>query len=82
MATDDEAFTYSRHISRLATVQEHKMIMRAIERGVPEKSIAKALDIRMPTLRAKARMLQGIYSEAIDEHLLSRICGIAPCEHA
>ena len=66
IATDDEAFTYNRHISRLAAVQEHKMIMRAIERGVPEKTIAKALDIRMPTLRAKTQMLQGICPEAVD----------------
>jgi hypothetical protein len=66
IATDDEAFTYNRHISRLASVQEHKMIMRAIERGVPEKTIAKALDIRMPTLRAKTQMLHGICNEAVD----------------
>lgn len=66
IATDDEAFTYNRHISRLASVQEHKMIMRAIERGVPEKTIAKALDIRMRTLRAKTQMLEGICTEAVD----------------
>jgi ParB-like chromosome segregation protein Spo0J len=53
IATDDEAFTYNRHISRLASVQEHKMIMLAIERGVPEKTIAKALDIKLGTLRQK-----------------------------
>lgn len=66
IATDDEAFTYNRHISRLASVQEHKMIMRAIERGVPEKTIAKALDVGMPTLRAKTRMLEGICAEVVE----------------
>lgn len=66
IATDDEAFTYNRHISRLASVQEHKMIMRAIERGVPERTIAKALDIRMPTLHAKTHMLQGICPEVVE----------------
>lgn len=66
IATDDEAFTYNRHISRLAAVQEHKMIVRAIERGVPEKTIAKALDIRIQTLRAKTQMLHGICSEAVE----------------
>ena len=33
MADDDEAFTYNKRISRLATIQEHYMIVRAIERG-------------------------------------------------
>ncbi|KAK0340314.1 hypothetical protein LTR94_031049, partial [Friedmanniomyces endolithicus] len=44
VSTDDEAFTYNKRISRLSSVQEHKMIRRAIERGVPEEKIAKALD--------------------------------------
>jgi len=66
IATDDEAFTYNKHISRLATVQEHKMIMRAIERGVAEKTIAKALDVGISTLRAKTQILQGICSEAVE----------------
>lgn len=45
VSTDDEAFTYNKRISRLSPVQEHKMILRAIERGVPEEKIAKALDM-------------------------------------
>jgi len=36
VATDDEAFTYNKRISRLAAVQEHRMILKAIERSVPE----------------------------------------------
>ncbi len=44
---------YNKHISRLATVQEHRMITKAIERGVSEKRIAKALNIRIETLRPK-----------------------------
>lgn len=36
VSTDDEAFTYNRRISRLATIQEHKMILRALDKGVPE----------------------------------------------
>lgn len=37
-STDDEAFTYNKRISRLAPIQEHRMILKAIERGVPEES--------------------------------------------
>jgi hypothetical protein len=31
---DDEAFTYNKRVNRLATIQEHYMIVKAIERGV------------------------------------------------
>jgi len=45
ISTDDEAFTYNKRISRLAPIQEHKMIRKAIERGVSEEKIALALDL-------------------------------------
>ena len=31
ISKDDEAFTYNKRINRLATVQEHYMILKAIE---------------------------------------------------
>lgn len=65
VSTDDEAFTYNKRISRLAAVQEHKMILRAIERGVSEEKIAKALDINVDSVQRKVRMLDGICEEAI-----------------
>ncbi|MBX3440720.1 MAG: ParB N-terminal domain-containing protein, partial [Planctomycetaceae bacterium] len=65
VSTDDEAFTYNKRISRLSPVQEHKMIRRAIERGVPEEKIAKALDINPQSVRRKVRMLNGICDEAV-----------------
>jgi hypothetical protein len=40
VSTDDEAFTYNKRISRLAPIQEHRMILKAIERGVSEEKIA------------------------------------------
>lgn len=66
VSTDDEAFTYNKRISRIAIVQEHKMIVKAIERGVSEDRIAKALDIDVPSLRAKARLLKGICPEVAE----------------
>jgi len=65
VSTDDEAFTYNKRISRLSPVQEHKMIRRAIERGVPEEKIAKALDINPQSVRRKVRMLNGICDETV-----------------
>jgi RepB plasmid partitioning protein/ParB-like nuclease domain len=66
LSTDDEAVTYNRRVSRIAIVQEHKMVMKAIERGVPEQRIAKVLDINMASLRAKVRLFNGICPEVID----------------
>lgn len=65
VSTDDEAFTYNKRISRLAAVQEHKMILRAIERGVSEEKIARALDIKEQSVRRKVRMLDGIGEETV-----------------
>ncbi len=66
VSTDDEAFTYNKRISRLAAVQERNMILKAIERGVPEDKIARALDINVQSVQRKVRMLDGICDEAVD----------------
>jgi hypothetical protein len=64
VSLDDEAFTYNRRISRLAIIQEHKMILKAIERGVPENRIAAALNIEVKTLQLRKHLLDGICPEA------------------
>jgi ParB-like chromosome segregation protein Spo0J len=66
IATDDEAFTYNKRISRLAAVQEHRMILQAVDRNVPEERLARALNIDISTLRHKKRALQGICPEAVE----------------
>ncbi len=75
VATDDEAFTYNKRINRLATIQEHRMILTAIERGVPEERIAKALDVNVSNIKTKRRLLDGICSEAA-ELLKDKACPI------
>lgn len=66
VSTDDEAFTYNRHISRLSSIQEHRMIARAIERGVSEEKIAKALDVNVDVIVTKKYLLKGICPEVVD----------------
>ena len=66
ISTDDEAFTYNKRINRLAIIQEHRMILKAIERGVPEERIARSLNIEIGTLRMRKSLLSGICAEAID----------------
>lgn len=63
VATDDEALTYNKRISRMATVQEHKMILKAIEKGVPEERLARALNVNISSIRNKRRLLDGINKE-------------------
>jgi hypothetical protein len=75
VATDDESFTYNKRISRLATIQEHKMILRAVERGVSEARIAAALNVNMTLIRQKRTLLNGICPEAA-ELLKARHCPI------
>lgn len=65
VSTDDEGFTYKR-INRLAIIQEHKMILKAIERGTPAERIARALNIDPNTLKHKIRLLDGICPEAAE----------------
>jgi hypothetical protein len=66
VSTDDEAFTYNKRINRLAIVQEHRMILKAIERGVAEERIARALDVDIASIKRKRRLLEGICPEAVD----------------
>lgn len=66
VSTDDEAFTYNKHINRLSTVQEHRMIVRAVERGVPEEKIAKALNVNVASIVRKRTLLDGICEEATE----------------
>lgn len=68
VATDDEAFTYNKRVNHLATIQEHLMIVRALERGVTAEKLARALNVNVSLVRSRQNMLQGICAEVI-EHL-------------
>lgn len=65
VATDDEAITYNKRISRIATIQEHRMILKAIEKGVPEERLARALNVNISSIREKRRLLDGICEEVV-----------------
>ncbi len=66
ISTDDEAYTYNKRVNRIAMVQEHKMILKAVERGVSEERIAKTLNVDLTTIRQKVRMLDGICPEVVE----------------
>lgn len=66
ISDDDEAFTYNKRVNRLATVQEHYMIARAMERGVPASMIASALGFDEKLVLRRRNLLDGIAPEAVE----------------
>lgn len=66
VSQDDEAFTYNRHVNHISPVQEHKMILRAIERGVPVEAISRALGIEVAGIQRRKNLLDGICPEAAE----------------
>ena len=67
ISTDDEAYTYNKRISKLATVQEHLMVLTAIKNGnVSEGRIAKALNLDIASIRRKRDLLVGVAPEAAE----------------
>jgi ParB-like chromosome segregation protein Spo0J len=66
VSTDDEAFTYNKHVNRIAPIQEHRMILKAVERGVSQERIAKALNVDVQSIRRKRHLLDGICPEVAE----------------
>ncbi len=66
ISIEDEAFTYNKRVNRIAIIQEHRMILKAIERGVSEGRLAKSLNVDVASIKRKRRLLDGICSEAAE----------------
>lgn len=76
-ATEDEACTYNHKVNRLSPIQEHFMIMKALENGVPEKRIAATLSVDVAEIRRKRDLLTGICPEAVALLKDKRISSVA-----
>lgn len=66
LATDDEGFTYNRQINRLTPVQEHKMILEAMRKGVTAERIAEVLSVNVDRIRERQHLLRGIAPEVAE----------------
>ena len=66
VANDDESFTYNKRVNRLATIQEHYMIVRALERGVSEEKLARALNVDVKVIRQRRHLLSGISQDVAE----------------
>ena len=66
IATDDESYTYNNRINRITSIQEHHMLRRAVERGVTQDRLAKALNVDISQIHKKVSLLEGICPEAVE----------------
>lgn len=65
ISTDDEAYTYNKRVNRLSSLQEHVMLRRAVDRGVPPERLAKVLNVNIDHLTSKLNLVKGICPEVL-----------------
>jgi hypothetical protein len=66
LAAGDDTYTYNKRVNRIQPIQEHRMIARAIERGVSPAEIAEALNLQVESVQRWYRLLEGISTEAAE----------------
>lgn len=66
LATDDDTYTYNKRVNRIPPIQEHRMIVRAMEHGVSATEIAEALNLEVQSVLRRFRLLEGISPEAAE----------------
>jgi ParB-like chromosome segregation protein Spo0J len=66
VSTDDEAYTYNHKVNRLAPIQANRMIVRALDEGVSDERLARALNRNITTIRQNRSLLMDICPEAIE----------------
>jgi ParB-like chromosome segregation protein Spo0J len=66
VSKDDEAFTYNARINRVSPIQEHKMMLKAVNSGVTIERIAAALNLTVKEVEGAITLLDGIHAEAAD----------------
>ena len=66
VARDDECFTFNARVSRITPVQEHRMIVKAVNQGVSVERLAAALNLPVRVVRAFMNLLQGIHEDVAE----------------
>jgi len=67
IATDDECYTYNARISRLPPIQEHKMIVKAVNNGVSPERLAVVLNMPVRVVQATAQINDVLNRMATDD---------------
>ena len=80
LSTDDEAYTYNRHVNHIPAIAQHFMLLAAIKNGLTEERIAAALDVSLESIRIRRDLLNGICPEVvqilIDKSISPQVFGI------
>lgn len=66
LSTDDESYTYNKRVNHIPPVAQHFMLLQALNNGVPEQRIAKALNVNVAAVRQRARLLDGVCPEVVE----------------
>lgn len=74
LSTDDEAYTYNRHVNQIPPIAQHFMLLGALKTGLTEERIAMALDVSVDSIRSKRDMLNGICPEVVQILLEKSVC--------
>jgi hypothetical protein len=65
LSTDDEAYTYNRHVNHIPAIAQHFMLLEALKTGLTEERIAAALDVSLDSIRIRRDLLNGICPEVV-----------------
>ena len=80
LSTDDEAYTYNRHVNHIPAIAQHFMLLEALKTGLTEERIATALDVSIESIRIRRDLLHGICPEVvqilIDKSISPQVFGI------
>lgn len=80
LSTDDEAYTYNRHVNHIPAIAQHFMLLEALKTGLTEERIADALDVSLESIRLRRDLLNGICPEVvqilIDKAISPKVFGI------
>ena len=80
LSTDDEAYTYNRHVNHIPAIAQHFMLLEALKTGLTEERIAAALDVSLESIRIRRDLLNGICPEVvqilIDKSVSPQVFGI------
>ena len=68
----NEGYSYNKRVNRIAPIQANRMILKALDAGVPEERIARALNLAVETVRMASQLLSLFRVDRIwtESHLL------------
>jgi hypothetical protein len=80
LSTDDEAYTYNRHVNHIPAIAQHFMLLEALKTGLTEERIAAALDVSLESIRIRRDLLNCICPEVVqilmDKSISPQVFGI------